>query len=673
MLHFDQIQAAALAQADRLLTEWFPNGRQVGREFKVGNLAGERGESLSVNLDTGLWSDFAAGIGGHDLIDLYAKLRHDGDRVLAARALSDMLGMGDDSKCRADDNRHNAKVSFSDDWLPMVPPPGTPRADNVLAEFDVVHEYTNAADRVTHYVGRIEARNGRRKQFMPITFGTLGGVTDWHKRAPAVPRPLYGLNRLATKPDAAVILCEGEKAADAAQVMFFDHACIAWFGGTGSVDHADLTPLAGRDVVIWPDNDKPGQEAAAKLAKRMPRARVLRVDDLPEGADAADVAPDNPDAWLADRLAPDPETQLRDLLSVHAWAVRPIAPPTRLLGELATKTTRMFLVGRTGLGKTMLGFAMACGMASGSGFLHWQSARPARVLYIDGEMPGELIRTRAIDGLRRSLVTVPPGNLIIFARDMEDELAARFPMLGRMPPLNTEAGHNFVHTLISIIGEVDVVIFDNVMSLITGDQKDEVPWSDTQALISSLTTKQIGQVWLDHTGHNADRQYGSSTKAWRFDTVGVMTPLPSGQVERGEVAFGLSFDHPGKARRRTSDNWRDFETCTIRLRDDIWRSEFPEPKVRHPRQKVSPTARKFHEALLDALIVSPTPGRTIRDAWFNECARRGLADVVSANAGHQERSAKKASFRKYLRELTIAEWIGVDGETVCDLTMGRAE
>jgi AAA domain len=59
---------------------------------------------------------------------------------------------------------------------------------------------------------------------------------------------------------------------------------------------------------------------------------------------------------------------LRTLLSIEAWADRRIPPPDRLLGDLVTTTTRMFLVGRTGLGKTMFGFAMACGMANGEGF-----------------------------------------------------------------------------------------------------------------------------------------------------------------------------------------------------------------------------------------------------------------------------------------------------------------
>jgi len=666
---FDQIQAAALAQAERLLADWFPHGRRVGREFKVGSLAGEPGESLSINLDTGLWSDFAAEVSGHDLVDLCAALRHDSKRIPAALDLQTTLGISD--QWQPSDDEHRNKARDAGTWSPARPPPGTPRPDAMLAAFGVVYEYTDARDRVTHYVGRIEARDGTRKQFVPITFGTLNGITGWHKKAPATPRPLYGLNRLATRPDVPVLLCEGEKAADAAQTMFIDHACISWFGGTGSVDHADLAPLEGRNVIIWPDNDTAGHEAAGKLAKRLLRARLLRVDDLLHAADAADVAPDDPDAWLADRLPPDPATDLRDLLSIEAWSVRPSTPPTRFLGDLVTRTTRMFLVGRTGSGKTMLGFAMACGMASGSGFLDWRSDRPARVLYVDGEMPSELIRARSIDALRRAGCSLPAGNLMIFGRDMEDELAIRFPTLGRMPPLNTEAGHNFIHALIAMLGGVDVVIFDNVMSLISGDQKDEIPWSETLPLISSLTAKQIGQVWLDHTGHTGDRQYGSSTKAWRFDAVGVMTPL--NETDRGEVAFKLSFDQPGKARRRTPENWRDFEACTIRLRDDRWTSEFLQAPAKPVRANVPPAVRKFHEVLLDALTISPTPRRTTRDAWFDECARRGLAEPIAPGDDHKERSSKKSNFRTNLHKLVAAGWIGVDGETVRDLTKGAGE
>ncbi len=264
--------------------------------------------------------------------------------------------------------------------------------------------------------------------------------------------------------------------------------------------------------------------------------------------------------------------KMRRWLSVETWAKRAIPEIDRLLGDLVTTTTRMFLVGRAGLGKTQLGHAIGNGIASAKGFLHWQSSRPARVLMIDGEMPAELIKVRSIDVLRRG-GKPPPDNLLIFSRDLEEQFAAEFPSLGVMPPLNTEEGHNYILALIDFLGGVDVVIFDNVMSLITGDHKDELPWSDTLPLVMQLTRRRVGQIWIDHTGHNTDRQYGSATKAWRFDAVGLMTPLPHDQRSLHELAFTLSFEHPGKARRRTPDNWRDFETVIIRLKEDQWTSE----------------------------------------------------------------------------------------------------
>jgi hypothetical protein len=356
---------------------------------------------------------------------------------------------------------------------------------------------------------------------------------------------------------------------------------------------------------------------------------------------------------------------LRDFLSIEAWTQRDIPEPDRLLGDMVTTTSRMFLVGKTGLGKTMVGFGLAAGMASGGGFCHWRSARPARVLYIDGEMPAELIKSRSIDALRRA-GPIPPGNLVIYSRDTEEQFAKMFPALGNIAPLNTEKGQNFVHALIEAIGGCDCVIFDNVMSLVNGDQKDEVPWSETMPLVMALTAKHIGQIWLDHTGHNTDRQYGSSTKAWRFDAVGVMTALPDSQQVRGEVSFIMSFDGAGKARRRTPANWSDFETCIFRLKDDEWRSE-PANSRTDSGPKLSPRAREFYQSFMDALVITRTPGRTTRTAWFAELVRVGLADQIEPDDDHKERSAKLAKFRKYLTEIKEAGLIGVDGETVNDL------
>ena len=359
-------------------------------------------------------------------------------------------------------------------------------------------------------------------------------------------------------------------------------------------------------------------------------------------------------------------------LAAEAWAEREFAPPVRLLGDLVTTTTRAFLVGATGLGKTMFGVALVAGMASGQGFLEWRCDRPVRVLYVDGEMPGELVKARVRDAMRRLGSATLQGNLFIYCADSGETFAAMFPQLGTMQPLNTEAGQNFLYALVDALGGVDCIVFDNVMSLVSGDQKDEVPWSETLPLVAGLTRRQIGQVWLDHAGHNTARQYGSSTKAWRFDAVGVMTEVPDDERAPREMAFKLSFDAPGKARRRTPDNWHEFAPRTIRLADDVWTSESPDSDEKSSskaaRGKVSPSRAVYHSALIDALVSNSTaPGSTTLAAWESECVRRGMIDPPSAGEDWKARGARLRDFRTARSHLVAAKWVGVDGDRVSDL------
>jgi putative DNA primase/helicase len=256
---FDAINAAALAQLPSLLRDWFPKGKRAGNEWCVGSINGETGESFNVNMQTGRWAEFnGLGKTGGDVIGLYAAKFYHGDRVEAALNLADKLGI--DTRRRERPKPKAAVKPNEGRWIPLIPPPadaGLP-PDAMLSGFDMLHRYTSLADRETHFVGRIEGRGDKRKQFVPITYGELNGVRGWHKKAPDPPRPLYGLNKLTAMPNARVILCEGEKAADAVQRLFPDHACISWFGGTAQVEHADLSPLANRLVIVWPDADAPG-------------------------------------------------------------------------------------------------------------------------------------------------------------------------------------------------------------------------------------------------------------------------------------------------------------------------------------------------------------------------------------------------------------------------------
>src|SRR4051812_42774084 len=71
---FPRVAAALLNSSLSLLQEWLPEGQLRGREYVVGNLAGDKGASLSINVDTGIWGDFAEGQSGGDLIALYAAI-----------------------------------------------------------------------------------------------------------------------------------------------------------------------------------------------------------------------------------------------------------------------------------------------------------------------------------------------------------------------------------------------------------------------------------------------------------------------------------------------------------------------------------------------------------------------------------------------------------------------
>jgi putative DNA primase/helicase len=138
----------------------------------------------------------------------------------------------------------------------------------------------------TFYVVRRDLPNDE-KEIRPLWFDG----ESWKRKAPPAPRPLYWARR---DPTAAVLICEGEKATDAAQLLFPSAACCTWPSGCKAIDKADWSPLAGRRCVLWPDADAPGREAMAKLAPKLLKAGAAQVrivqppSDVPEGWDLAD-------------------------------------------------------------------------------------------------------------------------------------------------------------------------------------------------------------------------------------------------------------------------------------------------------------------------------------------------------------------------------------------------
>ena len=275
---------------------------------------------------------------------------------------------------------------------------------------------------------------------------------------------------------------------------------------------------------------------------------------------------------------------------------------------------------------------------AGKDFLHWRAHRPCKGLYIDGEMSRRLFKQRMANEVQR-LGEKPAGFYALNHEDVEG-----------FPPLNTPAGQDCINRLIAHIGDVDFIVFDSIMCLTHGDMKDGEPWAQTMPWVRSLTKRNIGQLWVHHTGHDTSRSYGDKTKEWQLDTVLHMDAVENVETD---VSFSLEFR---KARERTPGTQRIFQTTRIALVGDAWRSE---ATTTAHKGHVSPLGLKFLGALQNALAeggVLRDGRRSISlDLWRAECVRMGLIDAGNPPSA-------RSLFSKHRRELIGENHVACDND-----------
>ena len=139
----------------------------------------------------------------------------------------------------------------------------------------------------------------------------------WRIEAMPDPRPMYALPDLGTA--RLAVVCEGEKAADAARGLGFIATTSA--GGSEAASKTNWRPLAGKEVWILTDNDpagrKYGEAVAGILAKLNPTPviRILQLPGLPDKGDIVD--------WIdAHGEAAEPNA-MRAEIEILAQAVEP--------------------------------------------------------------------------------------------------------------------------------------------------------------------------------------------------------------------------------------------------------------------------------------------------------------------------------------------------------------
>ena len=131
---------------------------------------------------------------------------------------------------------------------------------------EALHTYTLADGRPFYWVIRMRHPETGDKWIRPMMLvgAGAGGFVLGKPQAPAEGHPLYRLDTLVARHDESVWVVEGEKCADALHKLGLPATTS---GSATSAEGADWSPLRGRKVVIWPDNDEPGKNYAAAVTE----------------------------------------------------------------------------------------------------------------------------------------------------------------------------------------------------------------------------------------------------------------------------------------------------------------------------------------------------------------------------------------------------------------------
>jgi len=246
-------------------------------------------------------------------------LSDDGNRLLARchagcdqrtlfdtiRSRAGSLMNGDASRARSSDivvrQSSTASTNTSGAPAPVLAPadaasPNFERGFKIDAHtFEQSWRYTTTTGEIVGHVARYRANEGDGKTIRPIVWTGQ----RWKFGAMREPRPL--LNAVSIARDRRPLLVvEGEKCVDVATIAADALVSTTWAGGASAVDKSDWSIVHDRKVLIWPDHDAAGFDAARAVAAALANNRceirfVVPEIDRPRGWDIADAVADNVD------------------------------------------------------------------------------------------------------------------------------------------------------------------------------------------------------------------------------------------------------------------------------------------------------------------------------------------------------------------------------------------
>jgi len=484
----DELKQQLHGRLQEALYHLFPEGKVAQNKFLVGNIHGHAGESLTVELSgdkAGLWHDFATGEGG-DILSLWGAThgwdtqRHFREIVMSVQ---EWLGI-------VQAPLPAIKTHVPETQKPSTPEPlGTPTGKWNYESAD--------GSNIIACVYRYDMPDSS-KQFRP-----------WDVKAKKCqtpdPRPLYNQPGIACSD--TVVLVEGEKCAEAL-IGIGICATTAMNGANAPIDKTDWSPLIGKHVLIWPDNDTPGKDYADKVIKKLSspdlKPASLSIISIPEG---------KPETWdAADAI--DEGMDIKAFMDSCAHAVLPSGngipaftvahlvddgnplPEDLVAPRILTPGGLLVFGGAPKVGKTDLLLSWLAHMAAGLPFLGMLPPRPLKIFYLQTEIMYDYLRERL------KTLSFDPAFFPLVRENLVITPQVRFL-------LDEDGVTKVYNTIIRFFNpkEVDIIVIDPLRNVYdpgkSGSENDNTAMlaflQDRVEMLRYLTNPNAGVILTHHT------------------------------------------------------------------------------------------------------------------------------------------------------------------------------
>ncbi|AIF81432.1 putative Bacteriophage-related DNA primase [endosymbiont of Acanthamoeba sp. UWC8] len=387
----EKLRSDLLNNLSSYLLRLLPSGHIRGHKFYIGDINGNKGKSLVVELrgtKKGIWHDFATGEGG-DVFGLWAAvLSKNGKFGDLLDAVDNWLGY-----CSSFTKIKSSKL-------------------NDLGAYTAKWDYLNSEGKLIACVYRYDLKDGK-KQYRPWDIKTSC------MRAPD-PRPLY--NQPGIKENEWIILVEGEKCAEAL-IRQGICATTAMNGAQAPINKTDWSPLIGKQVIVWPDNDEPGLAYAQEAAKAILNIGASSVkvltppSDKPIKWDAADAVFEGFD--VAEFLREAQSIKLKQKIPAYSFGalLQDASPmPEDLISpRVLTQGGLLVFGGASKVGKSDFLLSWFTHMAIGEPFLGLKPPKPLKIFYCQLEVQYHYLRERvkSLDMINKEQIELASQNLMI--------------------------------------------------------------------------------------------------------------------------------------------------------------------------------------------------------------------------------------------------------------------